>query len=171
MNFWLLIAIYLYASKSIRIFWKVPFLSFRQWRLSLERMDSFQNSVVNCHGLSKEEIFLKVLPSTSGSRSHYLLLLDKAWHLKTLHNSDHIWISKANRSSTSHRHWNFVVSTIELLGLGTAEAWISYPRPETIPSRECGWGCPVLKPRSVHESCSMPVALSIREQSQPCLIY
>lgn len=134
-------------------------------------MDSLQNSVVNCHCLSKEQIFLKAPLSTSRPRSLYLLLLDKAWHLNILHNLDNISISKTKRSSIYHRHWNFVVGAIKLLGLSTAETWISYPKPEAIPSRECGCGCPVLKPNSVYESCSMPVGLSIREQSQPCLIY
>lgn len=132
---------------------KVSFLSFIWWRLSLERTDSLQNSIGNSHRLSKQQIFLHAPPSTSGTRPHYLLLLDNAWHLKIEHNSDHIWTSKRNRSSIYHKHWNFIVGTIKLLGLSSTETWISYLKAETIPSRERGRGCPVLKPN--RWCCSM----------------
>lgn len=133
-------------------------------------MDYLQNGGVNCHCFSKEQVLLKASLSTSGTRSHYSLLLDKAWHSKTLHNSNSIRITNPDMSSIYHRHWN-LVGTNKWLGPSTAETWISYPKPEAIPSRECGCGCPALKPNSVYESCSMPVGLSIREQSQPCLIH
>lgn len=154
--------------KSTRNFFWVPFLclvsntyqwrGWIPWRMVVSIVTAFP------------QVFLKASVSITGTRSHYLLLLDKTWHSKILHNSDNIWITNLSMSSIYHRHWNFV-GTYKLSGLSTTETWISYPKPETISSRECGCGCPCLKPNRVYQSCSMPVGLGIREQSQPCLIH
>lgn len=122
----------------------------------LGRMDFLQNSVVYCHWRTDllQDLGLPMIPlaATGG----------KAWLLNVLHNWDNIWITKTNKSSIYHPHWKFIVSTIKL----PQQSWISYPKPDTTPSSECC--CPVW---SVYESCSMPVALSISRESQPCLIY